>query len=245
MAENHKLAVPKEETERKHPLNRFPPQVINWTVLTLSVLFTLPIILFGVNYMKDKYQNARQNAYDEYYQPAYDWAEERNHVSNYVLVSVDGAREVSRLEVLTVNDSVFITKNADKTEKTTSWLEVQGTGVFTVDLSAGEFIVDSERQYVLVRVPNPALTECTASGTGKSFVQNGKFLSNGSIAEGVRLVQAQKKEGQIKLEDAMRQSRYFHEAAQNAAKLSIEAIVKKWNPDVPDLQVEVEFITDD
>lgn len=66
------------------------------------------------------------------------------------MISIEAAQEVSRLEVLTVSDSEFVIKDSGKSDPTISWLEVQGIGVFTVDLTACEFIADSERQYVLV-----------------------------------------------------------------------------------------------
>ena len=65
---------------------------------------------------------------------------------------------------------------------------------------------------------------------------------NGSVAEGVQLSQNQLKEGRIKLEDAMKQDRRFYDESQKAAVSMIESLVKQWNPSVPDLQVEVEFI---
>ena len=149
--------------------------------------------------------------------------------------------------MLTVSGSEFVIKNADSDNKTVSWLEVQGTGVFTVDLSAGEFIVDPERQSVLVKVPKPVLTECAVTGTGKHFWNNGGIFYNffkGSVDDGVRLSQAQMSEGRMKLEDSMRKSRTFSEASQKAAINMIESLVQQWNPNIPDLQIEVEFIED-
>ena len=40
----------------------------------------------------------------------------------------------------------------------------------------------------------------------------------------------------------MRQDRRFYDESQKAAVSMIESLVKQWNPSVPDLQVEVEFI---
>jgi hypothetical protein len=68
------------------------------------------------------------------------------------------------------------------------------------------------------------------------------LIFNGSVAEGVQLSQNQLKEGRIKLEDAMKQDRRFYDESQKAAVSMIESLVKQWNPSVPDLQVEVEFI---
>ncbi len=38
------------------------------------------------------------------------------------------------------------------------WLQGSCTGIFTVNLNAGEIIVDDVNDYVLVRIPRPSLT---------------------------------------------------------------------------------------
>lgn len=218
-----------------------------WVVvgsLLAAALFCYGAYKAWLGRIEDIYLAAEQKAYDDIYQTAFDRAEAWYHVSNHVLLSVEGVREVSRLEVLTVNGSEFVIKNADEDDPTTSWLEVKGVGVFTVDLSSGEFIVDNERHYILVRVPKPMLTECKIEGTGKQFFDDGRFFSNGSVDEGVRLSQAQLSEGRMKLEDSMKKSRVFYDASMEAAVRSIDLLVHEWNPDVQDLHVEVEFIED-
>lgn len=219
-------------------------QLKRGSLLTGLILGTALCILLGFQQIKTNYDETSQAAYEAFYQKAYNAAEARNHVSNEVAISIGNAQTVSRLEVLTVSSSEFVIKNADKQNKITSWLEVTGTGVFTVDLSAGEFIVDEERQYILARIPKPTLTECKVSDTGKQFWKDGRIFKNGSDAEGVKLSQSQMKEGYIKLEDSMKQSRYFHEAAEATAIRMTESLIREWNPNVPLLQVEVQFIED-
>ena len=238
-------AFPVSKSKRSRILDFIRTLPPNKKALVLNVILLLATVLFfalGMRNLKESYQSTKQSVYEGIYQTAYNMAEARNHVSNYVVISVDRAKEVSRLEVLTVSGSEFVIKNADKTSKITSWLEVQGTGVFTIDLSMGEFIVDSERHHVLVRIPKPMLTECKLSGTGKQFWKDGRIISNGSVAEGVRLSQAQMREGQLALEASMMQNRTFYDAAQEAAKRSVESLIQQWNPNIPDLFIRVEFI---
>ena len=212
-------------------------------LITVALIAASSVLFMGGRHrMEESYQIASQNAHDGIYEAAFEFAEARNHVSNDVNISIGDTKEVSRLEVLAVSGSEYIIKNADETSKVISWLEVQGRGIFTVDLASGEFIVDSDRQHVLVKVPQPELTECTVSATGKQFWRDGWIISNGSVAEGVRLSQAQLGEGRMKLEESMKQSRKFHEAAQETAIRMIKSLVEEWNPNIPDLQVEVEFI---
>lgn len=242
MVKNHSL---NKQTSVAPKLKK-PPIHINKNILFLVFMIFGSILIFflGMGRMKNAYQNADQNAYNGIYQTAFDIAENHNHVSNNATIFVEGSQEVSRLEVLTVSGSEFVIKNAGSNDKTVSWLEVQGTGVFTVDLSAGEFIVDKERQAVLVKVPKPVLTECAVTGTGKRFWNNGGVFYNyfkGSVAEGVRLSQDQMSEGRMKLETSMRQSRIFNDASKEAAKNMIKSLVQQWNPNVPDLQIEVQF----
>jgi hypothetical protein len=49
-------------------------------------------------------------------------------------------------------------------------------------------------------------------------------------------------EGRMKLETSMRQSRIFNDASKDAAINMIQSLVQQWNPNVPDLQIEVEFV---
>lgn len=62
-------------------------------------------------------------------------------------------------------------------------MEFYGDGVFTVDMKASEFIIDYERQYVLVRVPRPELTNCRITQANQLFWQNG--ICNKSISVGI------------------------------------------------------------
>lgn len=218
--------------------------IYNTFLPILLVFISIIIVRSGMMYIKDSYQTAEQNTYNSIYQTAFDSAETRNHVSNYAIISVEGIQEVSRLEVLTVSDSKFVIKNADENDKTISWLEVQGTGVYTVDLSVSEFMVDSERGYVLARIPKPVLAECKVSDTGKQFWKDASNIFNGSAADGVHLAQSQMSEGKLILEDAMRQNRRFNEESKKAAVNMVESLVRQLNPNIPDLQVEVEFIED-
>lgn len=98
--------------------------------------------------------------------------------------------KLSRLEVLRDSDSEFVIENAkDNDQNIPSWLEVQGIGVFTADLEAAEFIRDDVRQYVLVRLWKPELTDCTIEGTGKSYWHNDLF--NDSVKIDFQLSQHQ------------------------------------------------------
>lgn len=196
-------------------------------------------------HIRTAYEKARdaeeKTAYDKIYQTAYEYAEEKHHVSNRATISIGDVSKLSRLEVLRVSDSEFVIENAkDNDQNITSWLEVQGIGVFTVDLEAAEFIRDDVRQYVLVRVWKPELTNCTIDEVGKCLWRND--WRNDSVKEGVRLTLQQIGAGQQCIEKNIRQNRNFYDSAKDTAKRSIASLVKSWNPQIPDLTVEVEFV---
>lgn len=110
-------------------------------------------------------------------------------------------------------------------------------------MTAAEFIVDSERQYVSAKLPEPILTECAIVNLENlQLKDNGIGIFNGSIGEGVDLSQEQVKKGRIELEDSIKQSRKFRESAKKSAVTTIELLIKEWNPNLPDLQVSVEFM---
>lgn len=205
------------------------------------ILFFGAVILYrsGVSRMQKAYEENRRNTGDKFYQAAYDFEEARHHVSNYIVINLEDIRNIARLEVLKVSDTEFVIDHPE--HGIISWLEVQGVGVFTVDLMVSEFITDFERQYVLVNIPNPVLTQCAVEKTGKQLWKNTSIF-NGSVADGVKLSQEQLREGRLRLEDSMKQSRRFYEAAQKAAVSMVEARVKQWNPELLDLKVEVNFI---
>lgn len=230
------LSDPDAPQQSKHP---FLIKTLPSLALILAAIF---IFYAGKVRMKDMYDTVSQNLYDKIYQSSFDFAEASTHTSNYAVISIEGIEEISRLEVLTVSDSEFVTKNADENDSTVAWLEVQGIGIFTVDLSASEFIIDRARQSVLVRIPAPALTVSSILEADQKFWKNGSIIFNGSAAEGVHLGQAQLREGRILIENAIKQNRSFNEAAKDSAVRMIQSLVQQWNPKIPDLQVEVEFI---
>lgn len=210
----------------------------------LFVMFLLASFFIykdGMKQIQSAYQNSREDVREKFYQAAYDFEEAKHHVSNDIVISIEDIREISKLEVLKVSDTEFIIKKPDKDSAIRSWLEVQGIGVFTVDLMASEFIADFERQYVWVKIPQPVLSQCKVEETGKQFWKN-EGLANGSIGEGVALAQEQLREGYLCIEEAMKQNRRFYDAAKKSAIQMIEALIRKWNPDLPDLQVEVNFV---
>ena len=162
----------------------------------------------------------------------------RNRVSIYI----GNLQEEQKLEVLKVNDVEFIIENKeDNKENIISWLEVPGEGTFVVDLKAGEYIVDEERASVLVRVPYPELTNVKIdyANVQKILFQNDIFNDSIKIGEELAKNQLDKADALIRKEFASNENFYLN--AQQAARHTIEGMVKQLNPDVSGLTVDVEF----
>lgn len=219
--------------------------VIISLLLILSVLF----FIFGGSIIKKTYDKAVEEKKAEYAvmikNAVYDYAEKENHVSNDVIIQIESIKETAKLEVLKVSSVVYVTEGD---ENNTAWLEATGSGVYTVDLTAAEFIIDSERQYVLVRVPSPELENIALESTRSIAVEPNNdlkfgvisWLNNGSISEGEALAVKQLKDAHRLLKDDFNKQRYT-KAAENSANEQIKALVKSLNMDI-DLTVEVELL---
>lgn len=171
----------------------------------------------------------------EYREAGYVKGEKEYHTSNRVTIKIDNVQETAKLEVMLVSDVVYIINN----EQNHVWTKATGTGVYTVNLAAGEYLIDSERQYVLVRVPKPKLT-VNLDKAELLFFRNEGF-QNGSIGDGEELAREQRADAQMQLLKDIEENQEFYEYAENSAMILIESLVREFNLDIPELVVDVEF----
>lgn len=186
---------------------------------------------------------AQNEAYKEAYDEAYNKAKEEHLVTNKVAIVVDTLRETAELEVLKVYDVEYvITDKESNDDGITSWLMVPGEGTYTVDLTAAEFIVDKERGYVLVRVPEPELKNPTLieDKVEPLFYRNNGF--DESIKAGEELINEQLSKASMEIKKALGSNPNFYQAAENSADRMIKALVKALNQNVENLVVDVEFM---
>lgn len=213
----------------------------------LSFMVSLLLIKSAFTSIKKTYYDSKedsmQTVYNSIYENRYQAAEAKTHVSNDITIRIEDIQEKAELEVLHVSDVEYVVVNKeDHPENITSWLEVPGTGIFTVDLSGGEYIVDSKHQYVCVRVPQPRLAQFNVDyGDVKQLLWKNDIF-NESIKVGEHQMEKQITEGEMRLKQYLTSNRMIHENALNSAKIRIENFVKQLNPDVTDLTVEVEFV---
>ena len=171
----------------------------------------------------------------EYREMGYAKGEEEYHTSNRIAIKIDNVKETAKLEVMLVSDVVYIIND----DQNHVWTKATGTGVYTVNLAAGEYLIDSERQYVLVRVPKPELT-VNLDNVERLFFKNEGF-KNGSIGEGEELARKQRSDAQIQLLKDIKENQEFYEYAEDSAITLIKSLVREFNLEIPELKVDVEF----
>lgn len=239
------------------PVPYEPPRQVSNALLKrllfrgVLILVSAVLILVAANTLvkstKRAYDAAKEKKSKEIYQSFYDMsfqtAEAEHHVENDIAISITSIQTVDKLEVLQVSDVEYvILDEEDNDQNITSWLEVPGNGVFTVDLTIAEYTVDAQRHYVHVRVPRPSLSEFSIDyGNIKQLFWNDDIF-NGSVKAGEDLVREQVREGSLLLKQYMTSNRMIYESASDAAKRMIASLVEQFNPDVPNLIVEVDFI---
>lgn len=220
-------------------------------LLCVCVYLVIDTISIGTKAVNDAYDEAKSNAisdtYNAFYERSYTDSEKAHHVKNVAAISVGNLREVQKLEVLKVYDVVYNSKEVENDKLFSAdidaWLEVPGYGVFTVNLHASEFIIDDERQYVLVRVPVPELSTFDIDDAGVAMLH---YTENNGFTEqpkaGVDLAEQQYKEAYIEMQERIRGEQEYVNKAKNATKNVLKTLVTQLNPQLPELVVEIEFM---
>lgn len=244
----------KKQPQKKRKGPRRLPKVVQDRLLITAICLTLAFAGVSVYLLSDTvsrgataanaaYISSKEDMENGIYQRFYDAAEARYHTSNEVSVTVENVREEAKLEVLKVADVEYIIQDGDKSNHgITSWLEVPGEGVFAVDLQASEFVVDSKHHYVLARIPSPILSECRVLYQDVVQLEFKNDMFNDNIKDGEELAQRQFKEAFAKMRTEFTSNPTYIEAACSAAETMVANLIKSFNPDIPDLVVEVDFI---
>ncbi len=221
--------------------------------LLIPVLLLIAAIRFSFAFdtaaqnCKSAYNQSQSNAADAVYQAFYDksyaFAEQRHHLTNHVDIVVESLKEEASLEVLSVTDSEVNIQKADKSNgNVESWLQVTGTGIFTVDLAQADFIADNDRQFVLVKLPKPQFSRFHLdSEEQKLLVNKNGFWKNGSYQEGYKISDSQRSECETLIKNHIRKTPRYFSAAKTSATRIVTDLIQSLNPDMPDLQICVEF----
>ena len=255
LPENKELAKKDKEPKDlavKRALRRQASDLLCIFIAVLLVILAAGLIMFGVGNGSKAVRQAfeaekaaaEETVYHAYYEQGYQLAEAEYHVKNRAMISLGNIRETAVLEVLSISDIAFMIEDPTAENKNIqSWLEVPGTGVFTVNLAAGELLADDERMMVYVRLPKPELLPMNIS-IDHANVKVLRFSSNAllsSVSEGEQLAGKQLNEARTKILEDIGSNVQYYECAENSARLLLENWIRAVNSGIPELKVEIEF----
>ena len=247
MSENYQIQPSNEMPEKKPEEPKKKRDIKTIVMIVIAVQFVLAVFL-GVFLFKRGYENSKNTTSEKIktdtYNAVYGAAEQANHVSNRVTITLGNICERTDLVVLEVETSYLYKSDAmDKDSGLTIWYKIPGKGAFTVDMRMAECIIDNERQQVHVIVPAPAITKFEERNEAieELFYKDDRFILNGSVKAGIQiankmLIVAR----QQMLTDLNMNQRYF-KAAEDSAERLITNIIKALNPEMLDLKVTLEF----
>ena len=228
-----------------------------WKVILLAaailLLITATIFIFlgftngsqAVKRAFDKEKEIAENSvYHQFYEQGFAAGEEEYHVKNRAVIKLGNIRETANLEVLSISDIAFMIENPNNENKNVqSWLEVPGTGIYTVNIAAGEFLIDEERLMVFVRIPKPELLPENIN-IDHANVKVLRFSSNAllsSVRDGEQLAGKQLNEARTKIQEDINSNLQFYEYAEKSAASILENLIRSINSEIPELKVQIEF----
>lgn len=249
--------IRKEEKTVEGRREKRPPME-KWSLLTTAACVFVAVILFGVSLLvfRNAVVDAAAVGLDAFNDSMTESAKERREemgklgyqrgfadfkTVNDVTIRVDEVRKSAKLEVMKVSSVVYIHDTGDLGDKVVAWLKVNGEGVYTVDLAAGEYVVDNANRYVLVRVPAPALEKVSVTGFEKKLFQDNTWFPFESAGVGVQLAMNQLALAENELTEDIKNNVAANTSLDSTAQTLIAALVRSLNPEVPELTVEVEF----
>lgn len=224
-------------------------------IIIIGALIAIPLLVMnlGANKAKNNYLTAYNTAYDttknstyeKYRQAGHDAGYENYHVKNEVDIYVGDIQECSNLEIMKVSDFDYATSNkSENSEKIDSVFEVTVTGTYCVNMQLSEFIIDNKNKIVTVRVLNPALTNFTSKYEMLYFSKNGTILDifdNGNYREGEDFAIQQLTECKAEIMHSLEYNQENNRNAEESARSVLTNIIKRLNPEIPDLKVYIEF----
>ena len=186
------------------------------------------------------YSKAVEDQYQIAYKKAYDKAYEENKLSQKVSISIGDIKEISRLEVLKVSEQSYtVQDNETKKQGISYWTKNTVFGIYTVDLTVAEFIVDTNSNYILVRIPEPVLT-IAPSGVYETLLFK-KQGTDGNDRAGSELAKKQLKAGEASIRESIEGNQNYRNKAKDAAVETIKNLIHVLNPDNASLEPEVVF----
>ena len=240
------LANDVEKTINKNAKKKKPTFLIMgiaaFGLLLICACLLIASIHIRTNAAKESYNTAKNEASNTAYQKTADKiiniGEERYHVHNEVNITVESISLEPKLEVLDVEDvSYQIFDEEDKRTKSTAWYRFSGKGTYTINMELSEIIVDEERNYILIRVPKPVLSDFKI--TNREMLL---FKEKGweSISDGYNLARTAETQAFEEIRQSLSSNQDFYQAATNSAETILKNLAIQSNPEIK-IEVEVEF----
>lgn len=239
--------VIKKKSKKSHKQAKSKKTTLIMVAITV-LLFLLCIILLVISFTiktdatrtayintKTEFENA---AYEEMGKTLYNLGEQRYHTSNKIGISIDGIKKVYSLETLEVTEIDYYIHSGDKDIKSEAWYKIIGTGVFTINMSLAEIIVDEERNYILIRVPEPTINSDDFNVTVQEFHFEANIFEG--VASGEGIAEKAEKEGYKNIKAKILSNQDYFNCAKNSAESQLIDLAKKCNPNL-DVEVAVEF----
>lgn len=228
-------------------------------MICLSEYFFLDSVWAAARSADKSYEIAKNEARSKASEFMYDLYTREHKVTTEVSISISELKEVSVLEVLEVDtvDYQIVENEEDKTwlieavENVTDillkspvhWLKIPGYGIYTVDLNTAEFIVDNERDYVLIRLPKPELTSITIKYDNVLLLYSGKGgLLKNSVKDGIDEARKSYLNAEHNIKQNLLNNKSNSIRAEESAKTLLTNFVKQLNPQIENLIVEVQFM---
>ncbi|MCR4638960.1 hypothetical protein [Ruminococcus sp.] len=226
--------------------------ILLFTLIVVSIVLLLTSCANAKSASRAAFSNVfndtKKKTYDQFKQKSFDYFEEQNHVSNRAKITIGNIKEENSLEVLSVSDSwVKISDPEEDEDRTTRWVEFNATGVYTVDMSISEFIIDDYNNFILVKLKTPQLNHIALDNNTKAYLykyEKGFFELNGDYDSGVQMMLNDRAEALDNLTEQLENNDENLARAKMSTENLIRTFIKNINPELnlKDSDIQIEFI---
>ena len=242
------------KSKKKRPSLALILTLASIVLLFLSVFLVRTGIRNGAKVLADKYSDNYKAEHDKVYENITEYwrkkIEDANKTKNYQSISIASVKEKADLEVLIISEVVYEIENKeDNKYHLTRWAQFPGTCTYTVNLKASEFITDTTRNTVTVRIPhivsNIQINENKVEqlfSKNDSDVISTTFTKADVIKAEEDLVDRQLRDAYVDIRKKFQEEPYYEKQAKEAAVKVIEKLIRDLNPGNDTLQVLVEFV---
>ena len=242
------------KSKKKRPSLALILTLASIVLLFLSVFLVRTGIRNGGKALADKYSDNYKAEHDKVYENITEYwrkkIEDANKTKNYQSISIASVKEKADLEVLIISEVVYEIENKeDNKYHLTRWAQFPGTCTYTVNLKASEFITDTTRNTVTVRIPHIVSNiQINDNKIEELFskddidVISSTFSKADVIKAEEDLVDRQLRDAYVDIRKKFQEEPYYEKQAKEAAVKVIEKLIRDLNPGNDTLQVLVEFV---